>query len=92
MPAARRLAREIIDNAAPVSIALTRQMLWRGLDMAHPMEAHRIESRGTYSRARAGDVREGIRAYKDKRAPHFPETASEDMPDFYPWWREPDYS
>ncbi|MEJ5975846.1 enoyl-CoA hydratase-related protein [Novosphingobium sp. PS1R-30] len=92
MPAARRLAREIIDNAAPVSIALTRQMLWRGLDMAHPMEAHRIESRGTYSRARAGDVREGIRAYMDKRAPHFPETASEDMPDFYPWWREPDYS
>lgn len=92
MPAARRLAREFIDNAAPVSIALTRQMLWRGLEMTHPMEAHRIESRGTYSRARAGDVREGIRAYMDKRLPHFPESASRDMPDFYPWWDEPEYS
>lgn len=91
MPAARRLAREFVDNAAPVSIALTRQMLWRGLEMTHPMEAHRIESRGTYSRARAGDVREGIRAYMEKRAPHFGETVSGDMPDFYPWWAEPTY-
>jgi enoyl-CoA hydratase/carnithine racemase len=92
MPAARRLAREFIDNAAPVSVALTRQMLWRGLEMAHPMEAHRIESRATYSRARAGDVVEGISAYMAKRAPHFPGKVSCDMPDFYPWWTEPDYS
>lgn len=91
IPAARRLAREFIDNAAPVSLALTRQMLWRGLEMPHPMEAHRIESRGTYSRARAADVREGIRAYMEKRAPYFPETVSHDMPDFYPWWDEPEY-
>ena len=92
IPAARRLARAFIDNAAPVSIALTRQMLWRGLEMAHPMEAHRVESRATYSRARAGDVREGIRAYMEKRAPDFPEAVSRDMPDFYPWWDEPGYS
>jgi enoyl-CoA hydratase/carnithine racemase len=92
IPAARRLAREIIDNAAPVSIALTRQMLWRGLEMSHPMEAHRIESRGTYARARADDVHEGIRAYMEKRPPHFPGKVSRDMPDFYPWWSEPDYS
>jgi enoyl-CoA hydratase/carnithine racemase len=89
IPAARRLAREFIDNAAPVSIALTRQMLWRGLEMAHPMEAHRVESRGTYARARAADVREGIAAYMEKRAPGFPGAVSRDMPDFYPWWTEP---
>ena len=92
LPTARAMAREIIDNAAPVSIALTRQMLWRGLEMAHPMEAHRIDSRGTYSRARAGDVREGVRAFLDKRQPVFPDRVSTDMPDFFPWWDEPDYS
>lgn len=92
MPAARALAREIVENSAPVSIALTRHMLWRGLEMSHPMEAHRIDSRGTYSRARAGDVREGVRAFLDKRPPHFPDRVSTDLPDFFPWWGEPEYS
>lgn len=62
MPAARALAREISDNCAPVSIALTRQMLWRGLAATDPMDAHRIESRGVYARGRTGDAREGISA------------------------------
>jgi len=92
IPAAREIAREIVENAAPVSVALTRQMLWRGLEMAHPMEAHRIESYGTFVRARDADVREGIAAYLGKRRPSFPERVSSDMPDFYPWWEEPTYS
>ena len=45
LPAARALAREIIDNTAPVSIALTRQMIWRMAGADHPMEAHRADSR-----------------------------------------------
>ncbi|KHK90146.1 crotonase/enoyl-CoA hydratase family protein [Novosphingobium malaysiense] len=92
MPQARLLARQFIENSAPVSIALTRQMLWRGLEAPHPMEAHRIESRATYSRARAADVVEGVRAYMEKRLPVFPEKVSTQMPDFYPWWDEPRYS
>jgi len=89
MPAARALAGEIVANAAPVSVALTRQMLWRGLEMHHPMEAHRVESWGTFLRSRTPDVREGIRAFLDKRLPDFAETVSADMPEFYPWWDEP---
>lgn len=88
---ARRLAREIADNAAPVSVALVRQMLWRGLGMTHPMEAHRIESRGIYTRARARDAAEGVNAFLEKRPADFPDRVSTDMPDFYPWWEEPDY-
>ena len=91
LSAARALAHEIVDNAAPVSVALTRQMLWRGLEMNHPMEAHRVESWGTFTRARAADVREGVRAWLGKRAPVFPEMVSRDMPEFYPWWQEPDW-
>ena len=38
LPAACALAREIADNSAPVSIALTRQMLWRMAGRDHPHE------------------------------------------------------
>ena len=89
---AQRLARDIADNAAPVSVALIRQMLWRGLGMAHPMEAHRIESRAIYTRARSPDAKEGAQSFLEKRAPDFPERVSDGMPEFYPWWEDPRYS
>jgi len=91
LPAARALAREIVDNAAPVSVALTRQMLWRGLGMAHPMEAHRVDSRGVLARGRSGDAREGVMAFLEKRAAVFPDRVSSGMPDYFPWWEEPGY-
>jgi enoyl-CoA hydratase/carnithine racemase len=88
---ANRIARDIADNAAPVSVALVRQMLWRGLGMSHPMEASRIESRGMYVRARGKDAKEGVMSFLEKRLPDFPDKVSTDMPDFYPWWEEPEY-
>jgi enoyl-CoA hydratase/carnithine racemase len=91
LPAARALAREIADNAAPVSVALTRQMMWRGLGMADPMEAHRVDSRAVYARGGAPDAREGVTSFLDKRPPVFADRVSRDMPDFFPWWDEPEY-
>ncbi|MFC3443517.1 crotonase/enoyl-CoA hydratase family protein [Sphingobium rhizovicinum] len=86
MPSALALARQIAAQSAPVSVALTRQMLWRSLGMGHPMDAHRIESRGIYARARAADVREGVASFLEKRDPLFPNRVTEDMPSFFPWW------
>jgi enoyl-CoA hydratase/carnithine racemase len=91
LPAALALAQQIATHSAPVSVALTRQMLWRSLGMAHPMEAHRIESRGIHARARAADVREGVASFLEKRAPTFPDRVTEDMPSFFPWWDEAVY-
>ncbi len=88
---ATRIAREIADNAAPVSVALTRQMLWRMLGAASPMDAHRLDSRAIWSRGRSGDAREGVTSFIAKRPPAFPDTVADGMPDFYPWWEETEY-
>lgn len=92
LPAARALARDFVESSAPVSIALTRQMLWRGLGMSDPMDAHRVESRAILSRGRSADGEEGVASFLEKRAAAFPDRVSANMPDFFPWWDEPTYS
>ena len=91
LPAAYALAREIADNTAPVSIALTRAMLWRLSAAEHPMEAHKIDSKAIYRRARSADAKEGIASFLEKRDPIYPDKVSADLPDFFPWWEEPVY-
>ena len=91
LPAARALAREIADNTAPVSIALTRQLLWHMAGQDHPMKAHRIDSRVIQSRGQSADAREGVGSILEKRQPAYPNKVSTDMPDFFPWWDEPEF-
>ena len=92
LPTARKLAREIADNTAPVSCALMRQMIWKMAGQDHPMEAHKIDSRGIFSRGRSADVKEGVVAFLEKRPANFPDKVSKDMPDYFPWWEERKYS
>lgn len=89
---ARRIAAEIRDNAAPVSVALCRQLMWKMLGADHPMEAHKIDSRGMRALGKATDAREGIASFLEKRPPHFTNRPSADMPDFYPWWQPREFS
>jgi enoyl-CoA hydratase/carnithine racemase len=91
LPAAHALAREIADNAAPVSVALTRQMMWRMLGADHPMEAHKVDSRSIYARGASADTREGVSAFLEKRPARFVDSVSRDMPPFYPWWPQRRY-
>ena len=91
IPAARALAREIAENSAPVSVALIRQMMWRLSAMDDPMEAHKIDSRGIYSRGASDDVKEGVMAFLEKRPAKFKQTVSKDMPSYFPWWEERAY-
>ncbi len=88
---ATEIAREIRDNAAPVSVALTRHMLWRQLPASSPMMGHRIESQGIYHRGRSADAAEGVNSFLEKRSPDFPMKVSQDMPDYWPWWDDEDY-
>jgi enoyl-CoA hydratase/carnithine racemase len=86
MDTARGIAREIVENTAPVSVSLTRAMLWRGLGFDHPMEAHQVDSKAIFERGRSADAIEGVTAFLQKRPASFPMKVSSDMPAFYPWW------
>ncbi|RDK09192.1 crotonase/enoyl-CoA hydratase family protein [Cupriavidus lacunae] len=91
LPAAQAIAREIAANAAPVSVAISRQLIWRMAGASHPMEAHKLDSRAIQSRGRSADVKEGVSAFLEKRPAAFPETVSHDMPDFFDWTGEPPF-
>ena len=88
---ARDLAQEIVDNTAPVSVALARQMMWRMLGASHPMEAHRVDSRGIQERGRSADTREGVMSFLQKRPAVFTDMVSTDMPDIFVGWEEPEF-
>jgi enoyl-CoA hydratase/carnithine racemase len=88
---ARGLAREIADNTAPVSVALSRRMLWRMLGASHPMEAHRVDSRGIMERGRSADSREGVTSFLEKRPAVYPDLVSNGLPDVFPDWEEPQF-
>jgi enoyl-CoA hydratase/carnithine racemase len=86
---AMKIAEEISQNAAPVSVALSKALLWHGLGEDDPQSVHLIDSRCFYWAGRQKDAYEGIQSFLEKRPPRFAMSVSTDMPDFYPWWKEP---
>jgi enoyl-CoA hydratase/carnithine racemase len=90
--AAQALAREIADNAAPVSVALARQMMWRMLGADHPMEAHKADSRAMFSRGQSADAREGVTSFLEKRPAQFTDRVSDGLPDVFPGREDPVFS
>ena len=92
LDAATALAREIADNAAPVSVALARRMMWRMLGAEHPMLAHRADSRGMLYRGRSADAAEGISSFLEKREAVFPDKVSAGLPEIMPGWTAPEFS
>ncbi len=91
LPAARAIATEIAANTAPVSVSLTRQMLWRMLGADHPMDAHRVDSRGILERGRSADSAEGVVSFLEKRPAVFPMKVSDGLPDIFPDYTAPEF-
>jgi enoyl-CoA hydratase/carnithine racemase len=83
---AREIALEIAENTAPVSVALTRQLLWRFAGAPDPFGLLAIDGRLSMELGAGPDVREGVSAFVEKRPPAFPGKVSTDMPKLYPWW------
>ena len=87
--AAHELAAEIAEHAAPVSVALARRMMWTMLGAAHPMEAHRADSRGMFARGQSADAREGVTSFLEKRPAQFSDRVSDGLPELFPGREEP---
>jgi enoyl-CoA hydratase/carnithine racemase len=84
LPAARAIALQIAEQTSPVSVALTRRMLWSMLTADHPMEAHRMDSRAILERGRSADAREGVESFLEKRPAVFTDRVSDGLPDIFP--------
>jgi enoyl-CoA hydratase/carnithine racemase len=89
LEAANAVAHEIVDNTAPVSVALARQLMWTMLGAEHPMIAHRADSRGMFSRGQSADAVEGVTSFLEKRPAHFPDRVSDGLPEIFPGRHEP---
>jgi enoyl-CoA hydratase/carnithine racemase len=82
------ITKKMVQNSAPVSISLTRQMLWRSLESSGPYDAHVIESKAIDSRGASEDAKEGVSSFLEKRPAEFKNKVSSDMPKFFPWWKD----
>jgi len=91
LPAARALAAEIAESA-PLSVALTRQMLWRMAGANHPMEAHRVDSRAVFETGKLPDAMEGVMSFLEKRPAQFTGKVASELPDVFPDWEQPTYA
>jgi hypothetical protein len=65
---------------------MIRQMMWKMLGADHPMEAHKVDSRGIFYTGKSADANEGVESFLEKRPAKFPGKVSSDMPEFFPWW------
>lgn len=91
LPRAYEIAQEIAQNTSPLSVTLIRHMMWRMLGADHPMEAHKIESRGVLATGRGPDATEGVMSFLEKRPADYKSKVSEDLPGYFPWWTDPEY-
>ena len=85
METTKSLAYKLTKNSSPVSIALTRQMMWTLSSSESPDKAHEIDSQVIASRGVSKDAIEGVMSFLEKRDPDFPNKISTDMPSIHPW-------
>ena len=70
LPEALATARSIAEGAAPLSVALSKRLLWESLDL----DRSAVGSRETdihLKLMRLDDAKEGVRAFLDRRAPRW---------------------
>lgn len=87
LDAAYALAADLVANTAPVSVAVTRQLLYRMAALDSPEPVHEVDSRLIASIGDNPDAVEGVLSFLQKRPPQFTLGPEQDLPDFLPWSR-----
>lgn len=82
------IANKIIKDSSPVSVALTRQMIWGLSQKDSPEYAHKVDSKVIESRGKSKDAAEGVMSFLEKRDAIFENKVSKDMPDFFPFEKD----
>ncbi|NYD40925.1 enoyl-CoA hydratase-related protein [Nocardioides panaciterrulae] len=82
LPAARELARSFVVDRSPVALGLAKRLLYRNSAAAEPLEAHLSDSLAMFWTS-LGDGKEGVAAFREKRAPRFTGRAA-DLPRIFP--------
>lgn len=85
LDAAYALAADLVANTAPVSVAVTRQLLYRMSALDSPGPVHEVDSKLIASIGANPDAVEGVMSFLQKREPQFTLSPEKDLPDFLPW-------
>lgn len=80
MQEAHALARDIATNAAPVSVAITKRLVWRHLLEPDPRAAKQREDACFHWSGKQPDAAEGITAFLEKREPRWTMPKTTDLP------------
>ncbi len=78
---ARATALDIARNTAPVSVAITKRLLWRQLMTNDPRAAKAREDALFTWTGKQADAAEGVRSFLEKRAPQWSLSPARDLPD-----------
>ncbi|HTO09349.1 MAG TPA: enoyl-CoA hydratase-related protein [Myxococcota bacterium] len=81
LPRALEIARSIAENCAPLSVALTKRMIWEHLGGPPPLEVAKREAKALWALGRMADSREGVTSFLEKRKPRWTLSPTKDMPE-----------
>jgi enoyl-CoA hydratase/carnithine racemase len=76
---AMQIARDIAENTAPLSVALTKRLLWRSPGLG-PDQVEHLETQLHHVLLGAPDAIEGAVAYLERRPPKWTSSVSDDWP------------
>ncbi|KAI9003430.1 ClpP/crotonase-like domain-containing protein [Hyaloraphidium curvatum] len=95
LPAAKELARMIATHCSPVSIALTKDLVWHDAGSADGQ--HLLDSAALWHVGTGPDSKEGVASFLEKRDPKFVGNVTKvgngsnggeyGMPQIWPWYR-----
>lgn len=86
---AHTLAHELAVNTAPVSVAVTRQMLYRMSSQSLPFSTQALDSKLIANVLTTADATEGVTSFLERRPAQFPGRVSVNLPEFLPWVENP---